>query len=249
MNPPLSFFSCLLWFLSAMFNRTLMASSHCSSTISLQEGTDVSIKNTEIMNLSFFSFFPPHWCVHVNLAVTPVSEVPSAISKNTMCSTWFQAPANCTMSSSLPSSEHSRWSSYVWWCSALPGESYTQRAWMKNAFKYIHTDICEQGYVFAFTGMLYLRWKRRCRHHNSSASGWPKQFMTFNKRFYKCFVGAKTAPLSTVAEEEEVQNESTSTCKERWGAGVREEMRIYYSTDCSYSAINASCYSAIPIQG
>lgn len=57
MNPPLSFFSCLLWFLSAMFNRTLTASSHCSSTISLQEGTDVSIKNTEIMNLSFFSFF------------------------------------------------------------------------------------------------------------------------------------------------------------------------------------------------
>ena len=73
--------------------------------------------------------------------------------------------------------------------------------------------------------------------------------MRFNKRFYKCFVGDKTTPLCTVAEEEEGQNESTSTCKERWGAGVEEEMRIYYTTDYSYSAINASCYSAIPIQG
>lgn len=74
------------------------------------------------------------------------------------------------------------------------------------------------------------------------------QFTTFNKRFYKRFVIDKTAPLSTVAEEEEGQNESASTCKGRRGADAREEMRIYYSTDYSYSAINASCYSAISIQ-
>lgn len=55
--------------------------------------------------------------------------------------------------------------------------------------------------------------------------------------------------MSTVAEEEEAQNESTSTCKETWGAYAQEEMRIYYSPDSSYRTINAPCYSAIPIQG
>ncbi|CAF98984.1 unnamed protein product [Tetraodon nigroviridis] len=78
----------------SMFNPTLAASSHCSPTMPLQA------------------------------AVTLVSKVPSAISKNTMCSTWFQAPANCTMSLSPPSSEHSKWSSYVWWCSALPESAH-----------------------------------------------------------------------------------------------------------------------------
>lgn len=112
----------LLRFLSAMFNRTFTASSHCSSTVSLQSGTDVSIKNTEIINLSL-SLSPPRTArVCVDPAVTRASEAPSVISRSTTCSTWCQAPANCNMSSSRPSSELSRWSSYVWWCSALPGE-------------------------------------------------------------------------------------------------------------------------------
>lgn len=35
--------------------------------------------------------------------------------------------------------------------------------------------------------------------------------------------------MSTIAEEEEAQNESTSTCKETWGADVRDEFIIAWT--------------------
>ncbi|XP_038576646.1 tomoregulin-2a isoform X1 [Micropterus salmoides] len=57
-------------------------------------------------------------------AVTRVSEAPSVTSKSTTCSMWCQALANCTTSSSPLSLERSRWSSSVWWCSALPGSAH-----------------------------------------------------------------------------------------------------------------------------
>lgn len=169
------------------------------------------------------------------------------ISRSTTCSTWCQDPENCTMSLLPPSSALSRWSSYVWWCSALPGE------WCLcthiHTHTYTHADICVSEDPFLILQVFCIQG----RNADTSAAARPPladrmQFTTFNKRFYKRFVIDKTAPLSTVAEEEEGQNESASTCKGRRGADAREEMRIYYSTDYSYSAINASCYSAISIQ-
>lgn len=249
--PPFFFFLlAFLWFLSALLNWTLTTSSHCSSTMSLQAGTEVSIKNTEIINLSL-SFFLLQWCVCTR------TQLSLRFQRSPV---WYQRIQCALRGSRLRQTALCPHRLHHW---STPGGHHMCGGALHYQVSRTHKHTCTwkmppsiytQIFVWVRRSGCFCRYfvfkvETQLRRHNSSASGWPKQFMTFNKRFYKCFVGDKTAPLSTVAEEEEGQNESISTCKERWGAGVQEEMRIYYSTDYSYSAINASCYSAIPIQG